>query len=156
MVYWYTANWAIWMRMKGSKTAFALRKKIAAMARHVYEIDPDYFYRGADRFFGTYYALLPTEVGGDPEKSRAHFADAIEKAPRNLETLVFMADIALREDPDPPGFDKLLNTVLRAEPCAPNNKNVHCIPDDLAPEQALFVHRAKYLRSKHAKKQRAK
>jgi tetratricopeptide (TPR) repeat protein len=117
-VYWTAANLARW----GKYTSFT--KKISSKARvrylwdRVTELDPSYFYGGSYRFFGGYFALVPTITGEqDPAKSKENFDKALEIAPEYLDTKVLMAEAYCTHSKikDKDMFRKLLNDVISAD-----------------------------------------
>lgn len=116
-LYWTAANLARWAKFA------SFTKKIASKARVRYlwdkttELDPAYFYGGAYRFYGGYYALVPTITGEqDPVKSKEMFEKAVALAPEYLETKILYAEAYCTHAKikDRELFKKLLNDVLTA------------------------------------------
>jgi hypothetical protein len=117
-VYWTAANLAKWVKF----TSFT--KKLAAKSRVKYlwdksaELDSTYFYGGSFRFYGGYYALVPTITGEqDPVKAKVNFEKSIATAPEYLETKVLMAEAYCThlKVKDREMFRKLLNEVLEED-----------------------------------------
>jgi tetratricopeptide (TPR) repeat protein len=117
-VYWTAANLARWAKF----TSFT--KKISSKARVKYlwdksaELNPEFFYGGSYRFYGGYFALVPTITGEqDPLKSKENFDKAIAAAPEYLETKVLMAEAYCTHQKikDRELFKKLLNEVISAD-----------------------------------------
>lgn len=117
-LYWTAANIARW-------TKFApFAKKVAAKARvryywdRVFELDPNYNYGGAYRFFGGYFGLVPSITGdNDPAKSKEMFDKGLEIAPNYLDTKVLYAEAYAAHGAvkDRELFNKLLDEVINAD-----------------------------------------
>lgn len=92
-LYWTAANLARYAKF----TSFSKKLKVKNRVRYLWdrslEINPDYNYGGAYRFFGGYYALVPSITGEqDPEKSKLMFDKAVSSSPEYLDTKVLYAD----------------------------------------------------------------
>jgi tetratricopeptide (TPR) repeat protein len=89
-MYWYSTNLGRWAIMDGTPTILAHKDDIAAIMGRVLELDGDYFWAAADRYFGVFYTRVP--VGNpDLDRSRQHFEAAIRRAPDYLSTRVLFA-----------------------------------------------------------------
>ncbi|MBI3550530.1 MAG: hypothetical protein HY078_15945 [Elusimicrobia bacterium] len=78
-LFWTAYGWAGWINLsKDSPDAVAGLPKVAAVMRRVQELQPGYYYGGAEIFLGSYYASLPKILGGDPAKSKIHFEAALK------------------------------------------------------------------------------
>ncbi|HEY8141505.1 MAG TPA: TRAP transporter TatT component family protein [Kofleriaceae bacterium] len=140
LVYWYVSNLASWARADGYGALFSMRTRILGCIHHLHRIDPDYFYRGADRLLGIYYAAAPAIVGGSLDRSRAHFETAARAAPQFLTTLLFTAEFLDRRSRDRLSFETHLNAVLAA--AAPADPVTAA---DLGPENEVAKLKAKQL-----------
>lgn len=140
LVYWYVSNLASWARADGYSALFSMRTRILGCIHHLHRIDPDYFYRGADRLLGIYYAAAPAIVGGSLDRSRAHFDTAARAAPQFLTTLLFTAEFLDRRSHDRLSFEKHLNAVLEGGAAADP-----AIAADLGPENEVAKLKAKRL-----------
>jgi len=81
LLYWAAAGLARWGKYAPFAKKVAARSKIRLYWDRVQEIDPMYFYGGAYRFFGGYYALVPPITGEqDVNKSREMFEKAVAAA----------------------------------------------------------------------------
>ncbi len=140
LVYWYVANLASWARADGYAALFRARGKILGCIEHLHHIDPDYYYRGADRLLGIYYAAAPAVVGGNLNRSRAHFDTAARAAPAFLTTVLFTAEFLDRRAKDRRSFETHLKAVLAAGPPADPT-----IADDIGPENEAAKQKAKQL-----------
>jgi hypothetical protein len=135
LVYWYIANLAASARTEGRAALFANRGRIISSIYHLRRIDPAYQYGGADRFLGIYYAAAPALLGGDVERSQAHFAAALRAAPAYLGNAVWAAQTLDRRKKDRAGFEAALRGVL----AAPDG------PPELAPDNQLEKRKAERL-----------
>jgi len=140
LVYWYVSNLASWARADGYGALFSARTRILACVEHLHRIDPDYFYRGADRLLGIYYAAAPALVGGSLNRSRAHFDTAARSAPQFLTTQLFTAEFLDRRARDRRSFETHLKAVLAAPP--PSDPATAA---DLGPENDVARKKAKRL-----------
>ena len=140
LVYWYVSNLASWARADGYGALLGARGKILGSIEHLYRIDPDYFYRGADRLLGIYYAAAPAMVGGSLDRSRAHFDTAARAAPHFLTTQLFMAEFLDRRSRDRRSFEAHLKGVLEAPAVADPGR-----AEDVGPENEVAKQKAKRL-----------
>ena len=140
LVYWYVANLASFARADGYGALFNARGKILGCIEHLHRIDPDYYYRGADRLLGIYYAAAPAVVGGSLNRSRAHFDTATRAAPAFLTTVLFTAEFLDRRAKDRRSFEAHLNAVLAAP--APTDP---ALANDIGPENETAKVKAKRL-----------
>jgi len=79
-------------------------------------LDPAYDHAGADRFFGAARAESPAIAGGSLEKSRVHFARALELAPDYLENHLSRGMYYARRAGDAALYAQCLRRVLDAPP----------------------------------------
>ncbi len=96
--------------------AVAELPKIMPVVERVAELTPDYYYNGAYTMLGTYYALRPKVLGGDPEKAKLNFDKAIQGAGAGFLLNSYMAAkmyAVAAQDED--YFVKTLNAILDAE-----------------------------------------
>ena len=80
-LYWYAANLGRWAAADGFATVLERKDEIRAVMQKCLDLQPNYFYRAPDRYFGAFYARAPSFAGGDLNKSREHFERAIHDAP---------------------------------------------------------------------------
>ena len=140
LVYWYVSNLASFARADGYGALFSMRTRILGCIEHLHRIDPDYFYRGADRLLGIYYAAAPAVVGGSLPRSRAHFETATRAAPQFLTNQLFTAEFLDRRAKDRASFEAHLKGILAAPP--PTDV---ALADDLGPENEVAKQKAKRL-----------
>lgn len=92
-LYWLAANQARWAKFASFTKKLSVKARVRYLWDRVHELDENYFYGGSNRFFGGYFALVPTITGeNDPVKSREHFDKAIAVAPEYIETKVLFAE----------------------------------------------------------------
>jgi hypothetical protein len=114
LVYWYVSNLASWARSDGYGALFNMRGRILGCIEHLHRIDPGYFYGGANRLLGIYYAAAPALVGGSLGRSRAHFDTARRAGPQFLATELFAAEFLDRRSKDRTSFERRLKAILAA------------------------------------------
>lgn len=117
-LYWTAANLARWAKFAPFTKKIAAKPRVRYLWDRVSEIDANYFYGGVYRFFGGYYALVPTITGEqDPVKSKEMFEKALIAAPQYLETKILYAEAYCTHAKikDRELFKKLLNEVIKAD-----------------------------------------
>ncbi|HET6244030.1 MAG: hypothetical protein H0V01_02425 [Bacteroidetes bacterium] len=117
-IYWTAANIAKWAKFAPFTKKVASKARVRYLWDRVTELDPDYFYGGSYRFFGGYYALVPTITGDqDPIKAKEMFEKAIAASPEYLETKILFAEAYCTHAKikDRELFKKLLNDVVSAD-----------------------------------------
>jgi hypothetical protein len=100
------------------------------------ELDPEFFYTGADRYWGAYYSAIPSFAGQDLVKSKAYFDKAIAANPNHLGNHVLLAAEWAVKTQNKVEFEKELNWVL-AQPA-------NVIPE-IQPEAEAEQRKAKQL-----------
>ncbi len=146
-LYWTAANLARYGKYASFTKKLAVKSRIRYFWDRIMEIDPDYNYGGVYRFFGGYYALVPSITGEqDPAKSKEMFEKGVASAPYYLETKVLYAEAYCTHSKvkNIELFRQLLNEVLTADVSAypeilPENENAKLKAKDLlAREKELF------------------
>jgi len=133
LVYWYATNLGLYAKLRGNAAGLKYKGRLVTLIGHVQQSSPDFFYWGADRFFGAYYAALPSFMGGDLTKSREAFTRAIAGAPNYLANYVLMAEYYAVKADDRAMFDELLALVINVQACDASEK-APCIESELLPE----------------------
>ncbi len=78
--FWTAMAWGNQINLdRSSPKSLAEFPRAKLLMEWVYKIDPGYFYSGPRWFLGNYYASLPPMFGGDIEKARSFFKDALEQ-----------------------------------------------------------------------------
>lgn len=113
--------WAGWIQLNsGNWNAIAQLARVRMIMQRVVAIDSGYSFGQAHMYLGVLYSLLPQALGGEPDKARAEFEQAIElSADKNLLAKVFYAKQYARMTANKALFDSLLAQVEDADPHAP-------------------------------------
>jgi hypothetical protein len=117
VAFWHTFCRAAYVNLnRDDPDAVAELPKIMPVAERVAELAPDYYYNGAYAMLGTYYALRPKILGGDPEKAKLNFDAALRGGGAGFLLNAYMAArmyaVAAQDEEY---FVKTLNAVLAAE-----------------------------------------
>lgn len=124
VIYWTGANLGKWAAEKNLLVRLGNKSKIEAYNQRVFDLDRNFFYGAADRFFGA----LPTRVpGGDLNLSKFHFEKSIELAPNYFGTRTLYAEYYATKAQDKETFRKQLEYVINTPydivpEIAPENK----------------------------------
>jgi len=115
--FWHTFCRAAYVNLnRDDPDALAELPKIMPVAEKVAELTPDYYFNGSFAMLGTYYALRPRILGGDPEKAKLNFDKALQGAGADFLLNSYMAakmySVAAQ---DPEYFEKALNAILAAD-----------------------------------------
>lgn len=126
-MYWTASALGKWGRLKGLATLLKHKPTVFAYITHLTELNPDFYYGAADRYWGAYYAALPGFAGRDLPRSAQHFDKSIEIAPEYLGTKVLKASYWAVGTQDQAAFEQLLGEVISADPdveplIAPENR----------------------------------
>ncbi|MBP8811282.1 MAG: hypothetical protein KBG48_35400 [Kofleriaceae bacterium] len=121
LLYWYATNLGKWGNAQDITVVLTYKDRIYAIMEHVFELDPNFFYGAADRYFGAYYAIAPSFAGGDLDRSWNHFQTTIKIEPRYVATFNLIAEFYAPKKQDGKLFDEMVARVLAA-------------PDDIIPE----------------------
>lgn len=85
--------------------------RIKAMMSLVRQLDPDFYYTAADRYFGAFYTKIPFP-GGDLPRSKAHFEASVAASPNYLATKVLYAELYALKSGDRALFETQLKAVM--------------------------------------------
>jgi len=116
-LFWHTFCKASYVNINRDKPeAIAEIPSIEPAALRLLELEPSYYYNGAQSVMGAYYSIRPRMMGGDPEKARAYFDAAASGAGADFLLNRYMAarmyaPAALDEE----FFTATLEAVLSAE-----------------------------------------
>jgi hypothetical protein len=144
LIFWYATNLGGWVHVQGKMAGMKYRGRLEAMMRRVHTLEPGYFFHGADRFFGAYYASLPGFMGGSVETCERHFLAARDGAPEYPGTYLLMAQFLAPAKKDPDAFDRYLAAVLDARACTADGPRP-CIAPGLEAEAAIDQRKARAL-----------
>ncbi len=137
--YWTAAALGKWAKAQGLGTTLKNIPIAKAWMTRINELDGSYFYNGADRYWGAYYAAIPSFAGQDLALSKEYFEKAIAAHPNHFGNRVLLADYWATRTQDIATFDEQLKYVL--------SQPVDVIPD-LIPEQEAEVRKARELIAK--------
>lgn len=120
-LYIYAISWAGWMETNsGDMAAVANLPKLEYVFDHILKADPGFQSGRAQLYAGSLAALRPKALGGNPEKARDHFEQAMRHSEgRDLMVQVEFARRYARQVYDRKLHDRLLNEVRDADPEAP-------------------------------------
>lgn len=110
--------WAGWVdHNSGDWNAVADLSRVQAIFNRLAELAPEHEQGQVFMYLGVLDSLLPSALGGQPERAREHFQRAIELSEgRNLMARVLYAERYARLTFDRELHDRLLSEVLEAEP----------------------------------------
>lgn len=91
--YWLAANLGKWAQAHGVMKSLKSKGEIESNLLEVKQIDPTYYYGGADRILGRMYYELPKILGGGKKKAEEHLRASLKIAPDYSMTLVFLAEL---------------------------------------------------------------
>lgn len=117
-LYWVAANLARYAKFAPFGKKLAVKGRVRYLWDHVLETAPEFNYGGVYRFFGGYYALVPSITGEqDPVKSKEMFDKGVAVAPHYLETKVLYAEAYCTHAKvkNKELFNQLLDEVLAAD-----------------------------------------
>lgn len=143
-LYWRAINLHRWSAMQGSGTVRRYSPDVRASMTKVLELAPNTFHGGAYRFFGEYYGRARPSAGGDLERARANFEQALRIEPRFFAARVQLAEIYAVPSRNRAVFNDQIDYVLMSSPdeersCCCNGES------DLTPENAAEQKRARKL-----------
>ena len=117
-LYAFASSWAAWVQTHSDDwNAIADIPKIEAMMQHVVVIDEQYDNGSAHIYLGVLSTQLPAELGGKPERGKAHFERALEiTEEKNMMVKVLYAKYYARLVFDKELHDRLLTDVLNSNP----------------------------------------
>ena len=135
-LYWYAVSISRYAATDSFPTLLFYKNQVFSVMQRCLELDEDFFFGAAHRYFGAFYAKAPDWAGGDLNKSKEHFDKAIEMAPNYFGTRILMAQLYTTKVEDEDLFQELLQYVIDSDP--------NSLPA-VAPENALDQEVAKQL-----------
>lgn len=132
-LYWYSVDLGLYIADKNIFVKLANKSKLEAFNRRILEVDENFFYGAAHRFFGA----LPTKVpGGDLQESKSEFLKAVAIAPDYFATRTLFAELYATKAKDKAVFQSQLEYVIKGDPdklpeVAPENRYEQGIARDL-------------------------
>jgi len=127
LLFWTVANWAALIGLTLSEpSAVAELPRVEAYLSRILELEPGYFLGMPHVLAGTILSMRPRMLGGQPEKGKEHFDEALRISQRRmLYFQVMRARYYCRQVLDEGCFDENLREALEA-------------PDDILPEYRLM------------------
>ena len=113
--YWYAVNLGRFASKQGLSQRLFYKDKLKATMQRIMDLDRGFFHGAADRYFGAFYAILPSIAGKDLDKSAEHFTKSLELAPGYLGTKVVQAQFLAVERDDEEMYRKLLDQVIKGD-----------------------------------------
>ncbi len=135
-IYWTASALGKWGKAQSLSKTLKHLPTVKAYITKAEELDPTFWHYGPARYWGAYYAALPSFAGQDADKSGEYLAASIQGAPNYLGTRVLRAEYLAVLEQDPNAFKEDLNFVLSADPAA--------VPE-LQPENTMEQAKAKRL-----------
>ncbi len=125
-LFWLGQCWGSWlMQNLDSVEAFADIPRLEVLMQKVHALNPAYHHGGPNWFLGAFYGGRSKMLGGNPEKSRYHFEEALRLTEgRYLLVHLLFAKTYAVQNQDRKLFEQQLQVILQA-------------PHDLYPEQRL-------------------
>lgn len=143
-LYWVAANLARYAKFAPFGKKLAVKGRVRYLWNHVLATAPEFNYGGVYRFFGGYYALVPSITGEqDPDKSKEMFDKGVAVAPNYLETKVLYAEAYCTHAKikNKELFNQLLDEVLATD--------INQWPE-IYPENLIAQQKARELKEKQA------
>jgi tetratricopeptide (TPR) repeat protein len=143
-LYIFAIAWAGWMETNsGDMTAVADLPKLEYVFDHILKAEPGFQAGRAQLYAGALASLRPKALGGNPEKARGHFEQALRYSDgRDLMVQVEFARRYARQVYDQTLHDRLLNEAIEADPQAPgltlSNTVAQAEAEDLLAEEYFF------------------
>lgn len=114
-LYWTASALGKWGKIQGLARTLRHLPTVKAYIGRAEELNPTFYHYGPARYWGAYYAVLPSFAGQDLERSAEYFAASIEGAPNYLGTRVLRAEMLAVATEDVALFDSDLQYVLDAD-----------------------------------------
>lgn len=113
--------WADWMGHQGGDwAAIADLPKLEYLFAHILKLDPGFRAGRAQLYAGALAISRPPALGGQPDKARGHFEEALRQTEgRDLMVQLEFARRYARQVYDQPLHDRLLSQILATDPNAP-------------------------------------
>jgi hypothetical protein len=117
-LYWTSSALGKWAKASGMPTTLRHLPTVKAYMARVGELDASYYFNGPDRYWGAYYAAIPSFAGQDLNKSKEYFDKAIAANPAFLGNYVLLAENWATKTQNGAEFDALLKKVAEADASA--------------------------------------
>jgi hypothetical protein len=111
-LYWTSSALGKWGKLSGIGATLKHLPTVKAYMTRVGELDAAYFYNGPERYWGAYYAAIPSFAGQDLGKSKEFFDKSLAANPNYLGTHVLLGGEWAVKKQDKETFTRELNWVL--------------------------------------------
>ena len=111
-VYWTATSLGKWAKAQGLSVTLANIPTVKEWIGRLDTLAPEYFYQATSRYWGAYYAAIPSFAGRDLERSRSEFDVAIEAFPEYFGSHVALAEYWATKAQDIAVFDEQISHVL--------------------------------------------
>ena len=134
--YWTASALGKWVGLQSLGVKLKNIPTVKAWIGRVEVLDNTYFYAATDRYWGAYWAAIPSFAGRDLDKSQSYFKKAIDAEPAHFGNRVLLASYWAEKTQDVSVFDENISYVLSN---CPNTL------DGLTPEQEAEQRKAQSL-----------
>ena len=110
--YWSASALGKWVGLHSLGVKLKNIPTVKAWISRVEELDSSYYFTATDRYWGAYWAAIPSFAGRDLDKSRSYFDKAIEAEPMFFGNRVLLASFWAEKEQDIAEFDKQIAFVL--------------------------------------------
>ena len=142
-VYWTASALGKWAKAGGLAVTLKHIGTAKIYIGKVEELEPTFFYGAAHRYWGAYYAGLPSFAGQDLNRSQAEFKKSMEISPDYLGTRILYADYWATKNQDQIAvFDEMVQYVMQVD--------LDALDQDLRPENEAEKRKAEALWAKRA------
>ena len=114
--YWTASALGKWAKAGGLATTLKHIGVAKAYIAQVESLDSDYFYGAVNRYWGAYFAGLPSFAGQDLERSQQEFEKSMAISPDYLGTRILYADYWATKNQDQIAiFDEMVQYVMQVD-----------------------------------------
>jgi tetratricopeptide (TPR) repeat protein len=117
-IYWTASALGKWGKAQSLSTTLKHLPTVKAYISKVEDLDPTYWYYGPARYWGAYYAALPSFAGRDLDASVKNLEVSMNGAPTYLGTKVLRSEFTAVTAQDPNAFLTYLYEALQSDPYA--------------------------------------
>lgn len=136
--YWTASALGKWAKAGGLAVTLKHIGTAKAYISQVESLNPTYFHGAVHRYWGAYYAGLPSFAGQDLERSQTEFKKSMDISPDYLGTRVLYADYWATKNQDQIAiFDEMLQYVMQV--------NLDALDPELRPENEAEKRKAEAL-----------
>lgn len=143
-IFWTAFNWGSLINLsKDDITAVADLTLVEVMMARILEVYPSFFYGGPHLFYAVYYSSRPAMLGGNPEKAKTHFDEALKVTNgRLLLAYALEAQFLAVQTMDKDLYEQMLTKIQEG--------SLEALPEQRL-ANALAKERAKYLKENESK-----